>query len=129
MSRLSKEFGRAGLNASFRSLVLSTPCTIGKASEQLQSTYKTVGIKHTVGMSVENIGCDIGGPDNSCSEAAARIELLPTCHGSFQLLACNDKDIVTLNGERIQASSGAFPLKNHDVVSVGARVFVFLQTI
>jgi hypothetical protein len=79
-------------------------------------------------MSVDGVGCDISGPDNSCSEAAARIELHPTRHSKFQLLACNDDDIVTLNGQRIQSCNGAFPLNNQDILSVGARVFVFLQT-
>jgi hypothetical protein len=127
-NKLGKEFGRAGSNASFRSLVLSTPCTIGKAKEASIKSYRAVGIKNTVGMSVGKVDCDVGGPDGSCGEAAARIELMTTSHGRFQLLACNNEDMVTLNGKRIQASSGPFPLKNYDVVSCGARVFLFVQS-
>ena len=126
-NRLTKEFGRAGLNASFRSLLLSSPCTIGRTSQESQKAYNAAGIKSTLGMTVEGVDCDIGGPDNSCSEAAARIEMLPTRQGQFQFLACNEADIVTLNGKRIQSSNGTFPLKNNDIISVGARVFVFVQ--
>jgi hypothetical protein len=127
-SMLGKEFGRAGSNASFRSLILSTPCTIGKAKDESLKPYRAVGIKNTVGMSVGQVDCDVGGPDGSCGEAAARIELMTTSQGRFQLLACNDEDMVTLNGKRIQACSGPFPLKNYDVVSCGARVFLFVQS-
>ena len=124
---LTKEYGRAGLNASFKSLMLSSPCTIGRATEKSLNAYKAVGINNTVGLTVDRVGCDIGGPDHSCSELAARIELCPTRHSRFQLLACNEKDVVTLNGKRIQSSNGAFPLKNRDIVSVGPRVFVFVE--
>ena len=125
--KLTKEYGRAGLNASFKSLMLSSPCTIGKATEKSLNAYKAVGIKSTLGMSVDRVGCDISGPDHACSDAAARIELCPSQYSRFQLLACNDKDIVTLNGKRIQSSNGVFPLNNRDIVSVGPRVFVFVE--
>ena len=126
--RLAKEYGKAGVNATFRSLLLSAPCLIGRASKASQKNYKAVQIKYTLGMSIESIGCHVAGPDYSCSEAAAKIELRPTQYSRFQFLACGDEDIVTLNGNRIQSSMGPFPLRNNDVCSVGARVFVFVET-
>ena len=125
--RLAKEYGKAGTNASFRSLLLSSPCLVGRAAKASQKNYRAVQIKYTLGMSVESVGCNVAGPDYSCSEAAAKIELRPTQYSRFQFLACSDEDIVTLNGKRIQSSMGPFPLRNNDICSVGARVFVFIE--
>lgn len=126
-ARLAKEYGKAGTNVSFRSLLLSSPCLVGRATKASQKNYRALQIKYTLGMSVEGVGCNVAGPDYSCSEAAAKIELHPTQYSRFQFLACSDEDIVTLNGKRIQASMGPFPLRNNDICSVGARVFVFIE--
>ena len=52
---------------------------------------------------------------------------IPSSESKFRLSACNDDDVVTINGKRIIARMGHFPLKNRDVCSVGARVFVFVD--
>jgi hypothetical protein len=124
--RLFKEYGRVGMNTSFRSLLLSCPCIIGQATKESQQIYSAVRINETQGMTVGSVGCNVAGPDHSCSPAAARIELCPT-QDRFQFLACNDEDIVTLNGQRIQSSMGPFPLQNNDICSVGPRVFAFVR--
>lgn len=126
-STLSREFGEGGENQSFRTILLSSSCTLGRASKESQKIYNSVGINNTLGMSVGNLACNIGGPEYSCSEVAAKVEYLPTTFGKFQFMACNDDDIITLNGRRIIASMGPFPLRNRDICSVGARVFIFIQ--
>ncbi len=68
----------------------------------------------------------LGGPDYSCSEMAARIKILPNFFGKYQIVACNDDNIVSLNGQCMIASMGPFFIWNGDICSIGARVFVFI---
>lgn len=124
---LMQEFGKVGTNQSFRSMVLSSPCILGQASAESQRVYSSIRIRNTMGMTVDRVDCNIAGPERSCSEMAAKIEHLPTQYTNFQFTACNEDDIVTLNGMRIFGSMGAFPLKNGDICGVGARVFVFIE--
>jgi len=139
--KLTTEYGKDGPNKSFCACMLSSSFTLGRAtggqknkylppSDALSNTSAPgVSSTSTLGMSIDGVDCDIGGPEGSCSEMAAKIEYLPSKHGIFQLMACNDDDIVTLNGQRITASTGPHPLCDKDVCSVGARVFVFIEQI
>ena len=63
----------------------------------------------------------------SCSESAARIVYNPTETSDFQFhcVGC-ETDVVTLNGQRILANAGPYPLRDRDICSVGSRVFLFL---
>jgi len=78
-------------------------------------------------MTIGDVDCNINGPKNSCSTKAAKIIYMPSKESKFRISACNDEDIVTINGKRIVSRMGCFPLKNRDVCSVGARVFVFID--
>jgi len=128
--KLSNEFGAVGANRSFCTFLLSPSCTMGRASNGSQNPFLSSDhVKSTLGMPVGNLECNIGGPDYSCSEMAAMIQFLPSKFGNFQFMACNDDDIITLNGQRISASMGPRPLRNKDVCSVGARVFVFIEKV
>lgn len=126
-STLLTEFGEGGNNERFRAVMLSQSCTFGRASKESKKIHSSILMSDTLGMSVADLDCDVGGPEHSCSEMAARIERLPTKFGKFQIVACNDDDIVTLNGRRIIASMGPFPIRNRDICSIGARVFVFIS--
>ena len=132
--KLTTEFGANGPNKSFRAFVLSSPFTLGRTTSNahenryLTSESSQAAISGTtLGMAVGNVDCNVGGPDHSCSGMAAKIELVPTKYGKFQFMACNDDDIVTLNGQRVTASTGPCPLRDRDICSVGARVFVFVE--
>ncbi len=127
LSTLLTEFGEGGCNERFRAVMLSQSCTFGRASKESKKIYSSILINDTLGMSLGDLDCDIGGPEYSCSEMAARIEHSPTKFGKYQIVACNDDDIVTLNGRRIIASTGPFPIRNRDICSIGARVFVFIR--
>jgi len=139
--KLTTEYGKDGPNKSFCACMLSSSFTLGRAtggqknkflppSDALSNTAAPgVSSTSTLGMSIDGIDCDVGGPEGSCSELAAKIEYLPSKHGNFQFMACNEDDIVTLNGHRISASTGPHPLCDRDVCSVGARVFVFIEQI
>ncbi|KAL9187620.1 hypothetical protein ACHAXT_005998 [Thalassiosira profunda] len=126
---LSVEFGAAGANKSFRAMLLSKSCTLGRASKPspINLSSSSVQAESTLGMPVGSLDCNVGGPEHSCSERAAKIEYLPSAHSNFQFMACNDDDIVTLNGQRVSAKSGPLPLKHRDICGVGARVFVFIE--
>ena len=126
-SKLTSEYGEGGMNESFRTIILSSSCVLGRAPKEWEAVFSSVGINNTVGMSVGNLECNVGGPEHSCSKMAAKVEYLPTTFGKYQFMACNDDDIVTLNGRRIIASMGPFPLRNRDICSVGPRVFVFIH--
>eukprot|EP00584_Thalassiosira_punctigera_P018912 CAMPEP_0172570628 /NCGR_PEP_ID=MMETSP1067-20121228/128271_1 /TAXON_ID=265564 ORGANISM="Thalassiosira punctigera, Strain Tpunct2005C2" /NCGR_SAMPLE_ID=MMETSP1067 /ASSEMBLY_ACC=CAM_ASM_000444 /LENGTH=689 /DNA_ID=CAMNT_0013362759 /DNA_START=57 /DNA_END=2126 /DNA_ORIENTATION=- len=129
-SKLNDEFGAAGANTSFRTFLLSTSCTLGRASKVSRNMFLPSGhVNGTLGMPVGNIECNVGGPDYSCSEMAARIRFLPSRYSNFQFMAFNNDDIVTLNGQRMSAKRGPLPLRDRDVCSVGARVFVFIEKI
>jgi len=126
-SKLFNEFGSSGVNHSFRTFLLSPSCTFGRASKGSQNKLlSTCHINGMLGIPAGNIDCNIGGPEYSCNEMAAKIQFLPTKYSDFQFMACNDDDIVTLNGQQLTASMGPFPLRDMDVCSVGARVFCFI---
>ena len=126
--KLKNEFGPSGSNKSFCSFLLSPSCTIGCASSKSQNTFlSAVHVNSTLGMPAGNLQCNVGGSDFSCSEMAAKIQYSPSEHSNFQFMAFNNDDCVTLNGQRISAHVGALPLRDRDVCSVGARVFVFVE--
>lgn len=130
--KINSEFGIAGANGSFFAFVLSSCFTLGRASHtscDALLSNNNYRIDSTLGMPVRNLDCDVGGPDLSCSEMAAKIQYMPTKSGNFQFIATNDDDIITLNGQRINATKGPHPLRDRDICSVGARVFVFIEKI
>ena len=86
-------------------------------------------ISSTLGLPVGDLDCNVGGPENYCSEMAAMVQYLQSRCGNFQFVAFNDNDIVTLNGQRMSTTAGPLPLRDRDVCSVGARVFVFIEEI
>lgn len=125
---LNNEYGVNQYNDSFRTVMQGTVCLIGRASVRVERAWESLGIgPPPLGGSMGSLDCNIGGLAGSCSEAAATIAFCGPSGGSlFQFCANNDEDIVTLNGQRIKASTGSFPLFNEDICTVGARVFVFL---
>ena len=125
---LSKEYDNSGFNTSFRTVMQGSVCVIGRASWTTEKAFEELGLGSLpLGGTIGDIDCNIGGTPNSCSESAAIIQHLPTAASEFQLLANNDKDMVTLNGKRLTVGMGSFPLFNEDICSVGSRVFVFLM--
>merc|ERR1712176_167588 len=119
---LLEEFGPNGRNEAWCSTLISPSCTIGRTCKVLNcNTLYPIKFSFAAGQ------CNIGGLPYCC-ESAARIQYLPTSISSFQIIACNTRDIVILNGKRITPDSGAFPLCHNDVCSVGFRVFVFTET-
>lgn len=125
---LGDEYGINQYNDSFRTIVQGTVCVLGRASERMERAWdRLMGFGPVpLGTTVGELDCNIGGLMGSCSEGAATIAFCPSGGSSFQFCANNDTDMVTLNGKRIKASTGSFPLFNEDVCTVGARVFVFL---
>lgn len=134
-SELYGEYGISGMNAFFRTMILSSPCVLGRASNESQEKYSSMhvlnrisaNVESTLGMTVGDVDCNINGPKRSCGAKAAEIIYMPSNESKFRLSASNDDDIVTINGKRIIARMGYFPLKNRDVCSIGARVFVFVD--
>jgi hypothetical protein len=127
---IADQFGANGANRSFYSFVLSSSFTMGRARKDPQNKFlPSADVNSTLGMPIGDLDCDVGGPYNSCSEMAAKIQYLPSKCGNFNFVACNDDDIVTLNGQRINTSTGPLPLRDKDVCSVGARVFVFIEEV
>lgn len=134
-SELYGEYGISGMNIFFRTMVLSSSCILGRASDESQEKYSSIhalnrmsaNTDSTMGMTVGDVDCDVNGPNRSCSAKAAEIMYMPSNESKFRLSACNDDDIVTINGQRILARMGQFPLKTRDICSVGARVFVFVD--
>ena len=122
---LADQFGPDGSNESFYAFVLSSIFTLGRSRHRF---LPSADVNGTLGMPVGELDCDVGGSDNSCSEMAAKIQYLPS-NGIYRIMACNDDDIVTLNGRRIRTFTGPFPLRDKDVCSVGARVFVFIEKV
>lgn len=128
VAALGNEYGINRYNDSFRTVMQGTVCTIGRACERTERAWNALGLPSPIplGATAGDLDCNIAGIIGSCSESAATIAFCPSVGASFQFRANNDIDFVTLNGQRIMASSGSFPLFNEDVVTVGARVFVFL---
>ncbi len=127
-SKISFECGIA--NTSFFAFVFSSPFSLGRASKESNDALvlNSPQIGNTLGMPVGNLDCNVGGLEFSCSEMAAKILCVPLKCSNFQFIACNDDDIITLNGRRLYASMGPLPLRNRDICSVGARVFIFVET-
>lgn len=124
---LNDEYGINRFNDSFRTVVQGTVCVIGRASRRTERAWNRLGLGDIpLGGTIGEIDCNIGGLEDTCSETAATIAFCPSGGSAFQFHANNDTDIVTLNGKRIKASTGSFPLFNEDVCTVGARTFVFL---
>lgn len=128
LTALNNEYGINRFNDSFRTVLQGTVCNIGRASKAMEQAWSDLGLGRTIplGATVGELDSNIGGTMGSCSETAATIAFCPSAGASFQFCANNDTDVVTLNGQRIKASSGSFPLFNEDICTVGARVFVFL---
>lgn len=114
------------LNERFRSLMQGAPCFIGKASVALEQAAVALGFYGSeLGGTIGEVDCNIGGIGGSCSDTAACISYSPE-KKLFQLTACGDNDIITLNGGRINISMGGLAIYSGDVVSVGSRVFLFI---
>jgi len=123
---LRSEYGPDGLNFRFRTIVQGTSCFIGKAGKNLEQASTAFGLQGAeLGGTIADIDCNIGGIDGSCNEIAACISYSSSI-SSFQFEACNDKDIVTLNGEQIKSTMGSFPLESEAICGVGSRVFMFV---
>lgn len=125
-SSLTDEYDSNGYNESFRTVIQGTICVIGRSSKQSERFHSTMIGNVEIGGSVGKLDCNIGGTMKTCSDEAALIRYFPTTSSSFQFSAISEDDLVTLNGQRITASMGSFPLFNEDICTVGARVFVFL---
>ena len=123
---LTQEYDSGGYNESFRSVIQGTVCVIGRASAAKETACAELGLDVTIGSTIGDLDCHVGGVRGSCGESAATIQHSPTSTSDFQFMANNNTDLVTLNGKRIFANMGSFPLFNEDICSVGARVFVFL---
>lgn len=121
---LHHEYGIKGCNASFKCLLRGAPITLGCASKSMEEAVKSLNktnefiLGSYVGLGLD---CHIGGPPDSCSTAAAKIEFDA---GSFHLIVCNDSDIVSVNGQRLSSQSGRVQLNNEDICGVGSRVFL-----
>jgi hypothetical protein len=128
-SKFSSEFDI--VNTSFFAFVFSSPFTLGRASKESTDALilNAPQMGNTLGMPVGNVDCNVGGVDFSCSEMAAKIVCVPSIYSNFQFIACNDSDIITLNGRRIYANMGPLPLRDRDICSVGARVFIFVEKV
>lgn len=129
---LAVEYDEDSVNEKFRTVMQGPVCVIGCASPlmlgQVDSLGLTAAATTLLGGTLGRVDCHIGGIPGSCSEEAAVIRYRPTTHfGDYQFACLSDEDIVTLNGARITAESGWFPLRSEDILSVGARVFCFLM--
>lgn len=126
---MTKEYADEGFNNSFRTVMQTSVCTLGRADQYLEDASLALGLGPIEpGATAGHLECNIGGLTQSCSESAARIVYNPTETSDFQFHCIgSERDIVTLNGQRITASAGPYPLRNQDVCSVGSRVFLFLS--
>lgn len=127
-SLLEDEYEYEGTNELFRTVMQGSVCVIGRAGRNFERASEALGLGSVpLGGTVGDLDCNIGGINGSCSEAAAVIQHSPAGGSDFQFSAFTEtKDVVTLNGQRINGNMGSFPLFNEDVCTVGARVFVFL---
>lgn len=126
-SALDSEYKPEGVNERFRTVVQGSVCVIGRTSLRLERASESLGLGvPRLGGTVGEIDCNIGGESVSCSETAAVIQKSSSGGSDFQFCSTNNTDMVTLNGQRVKAEMGGFPLFNEDVCTVGSRVFVFL---
>lgn len=125
---ITREYADEGFNYSFRTVVQTSVCTLGRADQYLEDASVALGLGPIEpGATAGHLECNIGGHMQSCSESAARIVYNPTDTSDFQFHCIgSERDIVTLNGQRITASAGPYPLHDRDICSVGSRVFLFL---
>merc|ERR1711982_256791 len=123
-SSLQLEYGVNGNNSSFRCLLRGTPVTLGRATQQMEDAAEALSLfkfsdGFPLGSSVgSELGCHIGGPIDSCSAIAAKVEFDA---GTFYLSVCNDSDMVTLNGQQLNSAMGKVGLSNEDICGIGAR--------
>jgi hypothetical protein len=132
IANLHSQFGNNGVNGTFYALIRSSTFTLGRASNDdcTMNKYLPSSCSISLGMPVGNLDCNIGGPENSCSTMAAKILYVPSSvYGNYQFIACNNDDVITLNGQRVCMATGPLPLRDKDVCSIGARVFVFIEEI
>ena len=125
---MNREYGDEGFNNSFRTVLQTSVCTLGRAGQYLEDASVALGLGPLEsGATAGHLECNIGGLMQSCSESAARIVYNPTETSDFQFhcVGC-ETDVVTLNGQRILANAGPYPLRDRDICSVGSRVFLFL---
>jgi len=123
---LESEFGNGGMNTRFRTIIKGFPCIIGKASKHLEEAASTLGFYGAgLGGTIGDVDCNIGGIDGSCREMSAIISYSSEEH-SFQLTASGKDDFISVNGTKIEASTGPVTIDNKSICSVGSRVFVFL---
>jgi len=127
---MNREYGDEGFNNLFRTVLQTSVCTLGRAGQYLEDASVALGLGPIeTGATAGHLECNIGGLMQSCSESAARIVYNPTETSDFQFhcVGC-ETDIVTLNGQRVLAKAGPYPLRDCDICSVGSRVFLFLCT-
>ena len=120
------EYGPKGTNVQFRCALQGTVCIMGRHEDHVDKASQSLGIGQVIlGEQAGKVDCTIGGPEGCCSPFAARIDYCPIMDADYHFAACNDDDVVTLNGVQIKASMGSFPLRHEDICSVGVRVFMF----
>lgn len=121
---LAVEYDDDGMNEKFRSVMQGSVCVIGQASKRMLRQYQEIGGGNVgMGCGVGPLDCHIGGIPGTCSPRAACIRY----DGEVFRLSClNDSDVVTLNGERLKLGGDGSVLYDHDVCSVGPRVFAFV---
>jgi hypothetical protein len=121
---LAVEYDEDGVNEKFRAIMQGSVCVIGSASQKI---YEMLGLGRVpIGGVCGRTDCHIGGAPGSCSDTAACIRYYPTEISKFQFTCLSETDLVTLNGQRLTAEAGWFPLDNEDICSVGGRVFTFI---
>jgi hypothetical protein len=124
VQKLAVEYDVDGLNEKFRSVMQGSLCIIGQASTQMIRQFEEIGGgKIDMGAGVGSLDCHVGGTPGLCSPRAASIRYDGDV---FRFTCLNDSDVVTLNGERLESGGEGSVLYNHDVCSVGPRVFVFI---
>ncbi len=123
---LESEFGNGGMNTRFRTIIKGFPCIIGKASKHLEEAASTLGFYGAgLGGTIGDVDCNIGGIDGSCREMSAIISYSSE-EDSFQLTASGNDDYISVDGAKIDASTGSVTIENKSICSVGSRVFMFI---
>lgn len=125
---LAVEYDDDGVNEEFFTCLQGTRCTIGAASEMTQRMYRELGMGSVpLGGTVGKLDCHIGGVPGSCSERAAMIRYQPSDECNFTISCLSERDVVTVNGTRLEPEMGSLRLMHEDICSVGPRVFVFWE--
>ena len=127
LQMLAVEYDDDGINERFHSVVQGSMTVLGRASDLTQKSYKSLGLGTVpLGGTIGNVDCHVGGLPGSCSEKAACIRYSPTGVSDFQMYCLSESDVVTVNGRKIDPSSGGVPLRPDDICSVACRVFSFV---